>query len=259
MRNDKNIVVIVSLAVFTCSVYANWSSWPTAQPKEERNDVSRIIAEHGEFLLLPYIDESGYNSKEAAIPDYDELTGIGKFAIIAVPESGNHEASLIGRPWLILHMCDSDLTIFRVSIFTPESFREACNLIDLRIREGFFSNSAVIPEVATPKLEGDNYSLTINTEAYAGVTRLSIERGVLIGVDYRSAMQLVWKPVNEEALLAQMHVLIDSLLAWIDGEIIMTDEKEEYHKNLKAAYKSAVSAPAMVEEVETGPNIWGDN
>jgi len=249
----KNSAIIVIFAVSAFSLYANW---PVARPIE-RIDMSGMMARLGEYLLLPYIKELNYNLKDAELVDLDTLQGIGDFAIISAVESS--ESLAASETWYRLSVCSPDLSVFLVFISKPKSLSVAKDLILERIWQRSFSNPAAISGVCTPKLEGEEYSLIIDAEPYVGKTRLSSERGLLIGVDFRETLQPPGAPDNSsQAVLAQMNAIIDAFIAFVDGDSDMTDEKKEHYLKLKAAYKTVVPDPEVQKPVGPDPFIWGN-
>jgi len=238
MKTYKNITVIFIFATF-CSA-ADWSAFfPGKQTETDEKNMKH--AKEKELLLLTDINEADYNTKGAERPEFEDLKGIGDFAIISgIPGS---QSSRADPERLSLNVCSSDFTVFRVYISKPKSLPEACTLIIRRFGNLGFSNALLqtISNYAKPKLEGERYTVLLDTSSYIGLTHLSIERGILIEVEFRrqSALQTKHSPVNREIVLDKMSALVDDLIAFVDGDRKMSDEKLEYYKKIRAAYSGA--------------------
>jgi hypothetical protein len=257
MMVDKQYLVILVVAVFRCSLFANE---PTVQHENDetwQRMREERLAKINELLLLTQIIEADYNSKEAKLPDLDDLLGIGDSAIISkikiseVPPSIIYETPLPSQKRFSLELCSPDLTVFHVYIHKPKSFSLACDLIHGCM--GLLAPSSIVPyesigKYYQPKLEGDNYSFIVDRLTDTRLTRLSIERGIIIGVELLPFLQPPGAPEkSREAVLTQMNEIVDALIALFDGGGDITDEQEEHYNKIKAAYKAVEPDPAIVE------------
>jgi hypothetical protein len=272
MLANRGVILILVAVVSSLSLFVFIAS---GNPKN--GGIERLTeADLKEFLLLPYIDASAYNSTIVQLPALDNLVGIGDFAVISTAEqrSGSLPATSIDfgvthiateeradLKWLSsMFVCSPDLSVFVISISKPKSFNEATAHIYQRAGYGFANPSSGIPSTCNPRIESGQYSLVREYDSRIGLTRFSVEMGLVIGVDFmlQDPMQPPGIQYNRDALLAQMNVLIDQLIAFIDGDIKMTEEKEAYYKEIIAAYRKVVPEPEVIKADPDDNKWWED-
>jgi hypothetical protein len=237
MPNNR-IILLFTLVSFGCSLLLS-------AELEGESYAREVLAIVKPQLNLPYDKEADYKSKKAELPGLNTLVGVGDFAVVANVDV--FDSPTKGQEWLSIYVCSSDLSAFRLSISKPKSCSAACDTILERTvgRGEVYSNHAMIHKFNTPSLKDKTYSLITKHERYTRVFRLSIERGILLQVEFFSDQQPLRSPVNREVVVAQMKVLIDDLIALTDGDKKTTEEKEEYYKKLKAAYSEAMNRAAV--------------
>ena len=189
------------------------------------------------FLKLPYNEKFNIRVLPGYLKKNHELYGINGFAVVSkLNETSSNDVSLGG---VLFRVCNTDLSIFEVDIYSPVSCESACDSLFkwVTFTLPLWNN---IPEIFIPQYNNKVYSLLRRDRCEKFY--FDISKGIMIHVSHHPlSIQIETEPSNSDSIIAQIDQIIDGMLSFLNGKYKVTDEQKTEYNKIRQKYKQAIA------------------